>query len=93
MIEDRNLKLPQNTLAVDDTWLVTKGSKLQEIWKLSWKILAYIVTLTLKIGTQPVYMSLHVRMMHQHTKFHSERFSGSEDIVRTNIRQGLEPPQ
>ena len=30
-------------------------------------------------------------MMHHHTKFHEERLSGSEDVIRTNINCGLNP--
>ena len=50
-------------------------------------IWACTVTLTLKIGTQTFGITLQVVMMqlHEHAKFHTERFNGSEDIVRTNI--------
>ena len=53
-------------------------------------IWALTVTLTRKIGNQPVHMTLWV-MMHRHTKFYYERFSGSKDIVRANIPWWSEP--
>ena len=36
-------------------------------------------------------MTLRVMMMHNHTKFHEERLSSGEDIVRTNILWGFGP--
>ena len=49
------------------------------------------VTLTLKRGSQPFRMTLRVMIIHNHTKFHEERLSSWEDIVRTNIPLGYGP--
>ena len=51
------------------------------------RILTRTVTLTLKIGIQPLRMALRVMLMHHHTKFGSIGFSGSEDIFWTKVLQ------
>ena len=54
-------------------------------------IWALIVTLTLKSAYQSFRRTHRFVMMHYHTKFGDKRFSGSEDIVRTNIHWHFEP--
>ena len=93
-LKDSHPKLSHNTPAL--AWwrtiipsLVAKGSGLQKVIVL--RIGTHTVTLTLKIGTQTFCMTILVMVMHRHTKFHKERLSGSEGIVRTNIPRGFEP--
>ena len=49
------------------------------------------VTLTLKLTNQSFRMTLRVIIMHHYAKFDCKWFSGSEDIVRTNIHENFKP--
>ena len=54
-------------------------------------IWALNVTLTLKIATNKICMTLWLIMLHHYTKFGNKKFCDSEDITWTNIHRHSEP--
>ena len=81
---------PQDTQAYDDV-------PLRHVWSQKDKqviviIWALAVTLTFKVVNHSFsHITLWLITRYQHTKFDYKIFSSSEDIVRTNIHQHLEP--